>query len=112
MKGATAEPWLRTTRPPNTTINSSSGNSQNFLRARRKSQNSRRNSMAGPSEQMLHAVGRRPRRIAYDPSRLTRLSKLEPQWVASSHAHDQSGRNYTKNENETHNDGTHDTMQH
>lgn len=40
MKGAIAEPWVRTTRPPNTAIITRIGSSQNFFRTFRKRQSS------------------------------------------------------------------------
>src|SRR5262249_14821458 len=41
MKGATAEPWVSTTRAPNSTSTSTMGPSHHFLRTRKKSQSSR-----------------------------------------------------------------------
>ena len=38
MKGATAEIWLKITKPPNSSITSTMGSSQNFLRWRSKAQ--------------------------------------------------------------------------
>ena len=40
MKGATAVPWVNTTRPPNSATTTSKGSNQNFLRTRKKRQNS------------------------------------------------------------------------
>lgn len=40
MNGATAEPWLKMTKPPNITIIRTMGNNQNFLRTLRNNQSS------------------------------------------------------------------------
>ncbi len=40
MNGATAEPWLSITNPPNTAIMTNTGNNQNFLRTLMKAQSS------------------------------------------------------------------------
>src|SRR3546814_10513698 len=66
MNGATADPWVSTTRPPNSTITSSIGSSQNFLRIRRNRHSSARKDI-GVSELIGHgragvglAVARNP----------------------------------------------------
>ena len=45
MNGATADPWLRMTNPPNTAIMTNNGNNQNFLRTLIKAQSSIRKSI-------------------------------------------------------------------
>src|SRR3954466_2855427 len=93
MKGATAEPLVRITRPPNTTIITRIGSSQNFLRARMKRQSSARKSIQRPSklqrrlELIPHALRRRPRRIADDPVAVTVRLTPEPQEFVARYAH-------------------------
>src|SRR5271165_4395171 len=50
MKGASAEPLLRTTSPPKTAIMKITGNSQYFLRVRRNAHSSCRNAIATSSD--------------------------------------------------------------
>src|SRR5262245_21202603 len=47
MNGATAEPWVRTTRPPNSTSTTTMGRSQNFFRSRMNIHSSTANSLMG-----------------------------------------------------------------
>ncbi len=47
MKGATADPWVNTSNPPNSAIETMIGNSHNFLRTRRNNQNSLMNDNMG-----------------------------------------------------------------
>jgi hypothetical protein len=49
MKGATAVPLVRTTRPPNNPNTMTTGSSQNFLLLRMYSQNSDKNSIPFPT---------------------------------------------------------------
>src|SRR5215469_8186852 len=110
MKGATAEPWLNTTRPPNMAITIKRGSSQNFFRTRRKCQSSCRNSMSTPSEQMLHAVGVRPRRRTSDPVRLTGLASTDSQGIAPTHSHDQGGRKNSEEEDQAEQNRRHNVV--
>src|SRR4051812_8483909 len=57
MKGAMAEPWASTIRPPNRTSMTSIGRSQNFFRTLRKFQNSVRKAMAVPLKLVLEGGG-------------------------------------------------------
>src|SRR5262245_631921 len=111
MKGATAEPWVSTTRAPNTAITSRSGSSQYFLRAPMNSQSSCRNSIAAASKQMLHAVGRRSRRRTHDPVALTTPARIDAQRIFSAQAHDQRRRKHAEQENGPHHDRRHDMVQ-
>src|SRR3979490_2669073 len=111
MNGATAEPWVSTTKPPNIAITSKRGSSHNFLRTRRKCQSSCKNSISTPSEQVLHAVRGGSRRCANDPIRLTWLARVGPQRIASARPHDQGSRKNAEEENEAHDDRSHDMVQ-
>src|SRR3954462_11132112 len=91
MKGATAEPLVRITRPPNTTIITRIGNSQNFLRTRMKRQSSARKSIQRPSELIAHAFRRRTGRIADDPVAVPFRLAFEPQEFLAGYAHNQAG---------------------
>src|SRR3546814_11465567 len=66
MNGATAEPWVSTTRPPNSTITSSIGSSQNFLRIRRNRHSSARKDI-GVSELIGHGRAGVGLGVARDP---------------------------------------------
>src|SRR4051812_4663824 len=91
MKGATADPLVRITSPPNTTIITRTGSNQNFLRTRMKRQSSARKSIQRPSELIAHAFPRRPRRIADDPVAVAFRLALEPQEFLAGYAHNQAG---------------------
>src|SRR5262249_44666043 len=111
MKGATADPWVNTTSPPNIAITSKSGSSQNFLRTRRKCQSSCKNSITHPSEQTLHGVRRRTRGRTHHPSRSPPPRSLDPQRIAMPHPHDQGSRNNAEAENEPHHERSYHVME-
>jgi hypothetical protein len=67
MKGATAEPLLKTITPPKIAIMMNTGSSQNFFRTLRNAQNSRRKLIIDASELVLECFRRRARRRAEDP---------------------------------------------
>src|SRR5215831_10854532 len=68
MNGATAEPLVSTTRPPNTAIMMRTVKSQNFLRTRIKRHSSVRKFIAALSLELVpHGVGCRAGRAAFDP---------------------------------------------
>src|SRR5438309_178962 len=90
MNGATAEPLVRMIKPPNTTIITRMGSSQNFLRTRMKRQSSARKSIQRPSKLIAHALGRRTGRIANDPIAVPLRLALEPQEFLAGYAHNQA----------------------
>src|SRR5262245_21165936 len=104
MKGATAEPWVSTTKAPNTAITSRSGSSQYFLRAPINSHNSCRNSIAMSSKQVLSAVGGGTGGRAHHPVAVAPPLRIDPQGVLSAHPHDQRGRQHAEHENGPHHD--------
>src|ERR1700730_4979442 len=67
MNGATTEPLVNTINPPKRAMTMKTGNSQNFLRTRRKPQNSRRNPTISTSELVPERLRGGARRIAHDP---------------------------------------------
>jgi hypothetical protein len=88
MNGATAEPLLSTTRPPNTTIINRTGSSQNFLRTRIKRHNSSRKSNTKfPSELIFHRLGLRSRGLPSDPVAAAFGLSLEPEQVFPKRPH-------------------------
>src|ERR1700726_478028 len=74
MNGATAVPLLKTKSPPNSVIITMTGSTQNFLRARIKAHNSRRNDIVSPRKTFsrpptgAQSVGRLAHSIGPDAS--------------------------------------------
>src|SRR5258708_9961554 len=91
MNGANTVPLVSTTRPPNTTIMTRTGSSQNFLRTRMKRQSSARKSIQRPSKLIAHALRRRTGWIADDPVAVPFRLALEPQEFLAGYAHNQAG---------------------
>src|SRR6201999_1804619 len=90
MNGANTVPLVRITRPPNTTIMTRIGSSQNFLRTRIKRQSSARKSIQIPLKLVAHALGRRTRRIADDPVAVAFRLALESQKFLARYAQNQA----------------------
>src|ERR1700755_774496 len=111
MKGATAEPLVRITRPPNTTIITRIGSSQNFLRTRMKRQSSASKSIQFPSKLIAHALRRRPPRIAHDPVTIAIRLAPEPQEFRAGYAQNQADWPDRQVENQPHDDRVDDVVQ-
>src|SRR5262249_46092027 len=111
MKGATAEPLVRTMSPPKIAMTKKTGSSQNFFRTRRKSQNSRKKLIIDPSELVLERFGRRPRRLADDPIALRRRLKLSPHPILAGKPHYEPDRSDTKVEYDPQEEGTDDVVE-
>jgi hypothetical protein len=67
MKGAIAEPFVSTNKPPKIAIMIKTGSSQNFLRTRKNIQNSRRKDSIDPPLELALHVECRGSRITADP---------------------------------------------
>src|SRR5258708_10453388 len=102
MNGATTEPLVSTTSPPNTTIMIRTGNSQNFFLTRINRQSSATKSMSCPLELISHRLRRWTRRLPHDPVAVGARLPFEPQQVLPHHAHDQTGRQNRAVENQRH----------
>src|SRR5436190_7691919 len=111
MNGATAEPWVSTSSPPNATIMMRIGSSQNFLRARMKRQSSARKSIAFPLELILHGFGGGPRWAPVDPVAVRVGLPLEPQRVLSQDPPDEADGQHRAEEHQSHHDRIHYPMQ-
>src|SRR5580693_6425805 len=85
MKGATAEPFASTSRPPNSAMTRKTGSSQYFLRTRKNSQNSLRNEIIGCSELLLHGAERGFGGVAGDPVGVGSAIRLQPKGVFAEH---------------------------
>src|SRR5580658_6881146 len=85
MKGATAEPFASTSRPPNIAITTKTGSSQYFLRTRRNNQNSFRNETIGYSELLLHGAECGCGRVTRDPVGLGGAIRLQPKGIVAEH---------------------------
>src|SRR4051812_32530852 len=105
MKGATAEPLVNTTSPPNTTIMIMIGSSQNFLRTRMKRQSSARKSITSLSELVLHCLRRRSRRLPRQPIAVATRLTPQAQQVPPHSPHDETGRQHRSVEHQTHDNG-------
>src|SRR6516162_4921893 len=90
MKGATAEPVVRTISSPKIAMMMNTGNSQNFFRALRKAQNSRRKLIIGVSELVLECLGRGARRCAGDPIALRRRFEFASHWILANQPHQEA----------------------
>ena len=78
MNGATAELWANSISPPKSAMTRKTGNSQNFLRTRRKAQNSRRKPSIRSSELVPECFGCGAGRFAHDPVALRRWLEFPP----------------------------------
>src|SRR5262245_7989378 len=87
MKGATAEPLVRTISPPKMAIMMNTGSSQNFFRALRNAQNSLRKLTIHASELVLECFRRRAGRRADDPIALRRRLEFAPHWILAGQPH-------------------------
>src|ERR1700683_2519812 len=83
MKGATAEPFAKISRPPNSAMTIKTGSSQNFLRTRRNSQNSLRNESIEYSELLLHGALCGFRSVTGDPVAVSGAIRLQPQRIVA-----------------------------
>src|SRR2546430_17595526 len=83
MKGATAEPLVRTISPPKMAMMMNTRSSQNFFRALRNAQNSLRKLTIDASELVLECFRRRAGRRADDPIALRRRLAFSPHWILS-----------------------------
>src|SRR3954452_6280583 len=132
MNGAIAEPLVRTTSPPNTTIMIRIGISQNFFRTRMKRHSSVRKSISfsqpslferdplpkrAPacsgsrfSELVFHRLGRRTGRLPYDPVAFGVRLPFEPQQILAHRARDETGRQYRAVKQQRHHDGVDHAM--
>src|SRR5438132_1318457 len=87
MKGATAEPLVRTISPPKMAIIMNTGSNQNFFRTPRNAQNSRRKLIIDVSELVLECLRRRAGRCADDPIALRCRLEFPPHWILASQPH-------------------------
>src|SRR5262245_53934648 len=94
MKGAIAEPWVNTIKPPKITIMVRIGSSQYFFRTLRNRQNSARNDNIAPSELIPHRFRRRPARLPLDPIASRGGIAAQSQRVATEATQDEPGRNH------------------
>src|SRR6516164_3524825 len=90
MKGATAEPLVKTISPPKTAIMMNTGSSQNFFRTLRNAQNSRIKLIMDTSELVLECFGRRARRCASDPIALRRRFEFASHWILANQPHQEA----------------------
>src|ERR1700682_6451352 len=104
MKGATTEPLVSTTRPPNTTIMMRIGVSQNFFLTRMNRQSSATKSIFYPLELISHRFRRGTGRLSHDPVAVCTRLAFEPQQVLPHHAHDKTGRQNRAVEKQRHHD--------
>src|SRR5260370_946730 len=102
MNGATTEPLVSTTSPPNTTIMIRIGNSQNFFLTRMNRQSSATKSISCPLELISHRLWRGTRRLSHDPVAVRARLPFEPQRVLPHHAHEQTGGQNRAVENQRH----------
>ena len=91
MKGATALPWTRISKPPKSTIIRMIGNSQNFFRARKNAHISMTNDIYYTSELIFHCIGCRARRCSINPVRFLIFFEAESQDIFPCKAHYQTG---------------------
>src|SRR5258708_38268500 len=88
MKGAMALPWVITINAPRSTIMTRIGNSQYFLRTRRKLPSSLMNEVALMGlELVLEGFGRRTPGLARDPLPLRLAVEAQPQAVLAQETH-------------------------
>src|SRR5215831_14268834 len=106
MKGATAEPLVRTINPPKIVMTIKTGRSQNFFRTRRKAQNSRRKLTITASELVLECFRRGSRRGADDPVALRCWFEFKPQRILASEPHQEADGDDAKVEQEAKQKGT------
>src|SRR5262245_16872174 len=90
MKGATAEPFVRTINPPKMAIMMNTGSNQNFFLTLRKAQNSLRKLVIDASELVLECFRRRARRRADDPIAHRRRFEFASQWILASQPHQEA----------------------
>src|SRR5713226_6481113 len=102
MKGATALPFARARRPPNTASMRMMGRSQYFLRIRTKLHSSATKSIIAASELPGHRVRRRAWRMAIDPIGGGGAIKPKPQRILTEQAADQTDGGYGGIENQAH----------
>src|SRR5258708_591997 len=112
MKGAMALPWVITINAPRSTIMTRIGNSQYFLRTRRKLHSSLMNEVALMGlELVLEGFGRRTRGLARDPVALRLAVEAQPQGVLAEEAHDEPRGGHHDVEEDGERDGARDSMQ-
>src|SRR6266851_4931424 len=111
MNGATAEPLVRTINPPKTAMTMNTGRSQNFLRTRRKAQNSRRKLTIDASELVLECFGSRAGRLANDPIAVRRRIECSPHRVLAGEPHEEADRGNADIEQDPEEDRADDEMQ-
>src|ERR1700730_5428588 len=92
MTGATALPFARTMRAPNTASMRMTGSSQYFLRTRIKRHSSRMKSIMACSELPEHRVRRGARRMALDPVGDGIAVKPKPKWILAEQAAHEADR--------------------
>src|SRR6516225_7231857 len=90
MKGATAEPLVRTISPPNIAMMINTGSNQNFFRTLRNAKNSRRKLIINASELVFERFRRRARRRADDPIALRRRLEFASHWILASQPHQEA----------------------
>src|ERR1700691_5561774 len=112
MKGATAEPFASTSRPPNIAITRKTGSSQYFLRTRKNIQNSFRNETIGYSELLLHGAERGCGRVTGDPVGLGSTIRLQPKGIVTEHPLQQADRDNDAIEQQRQHDRAYDGMKH
>src|SRR5262249_20276327 len=90
MKGATAEPLVRTISPPKMAMMMNTGSSQNFFRTPRNAQNSRRKLIIDASKLVLECFWRRARRCADNPIALGCRLEFTSHWVFTTQPHQEA----------------------
>src|SRR4051812_23536725 len=106
MKGATAEPLVRTTKPPKITAITTMGSSQNLRRTFMKVQSSLMNSPMTASELVMECARPRTGRSPDDPIARSRGIKAEIEWPFATCAHDKSGWGHHRIEQQSHDQRT------
>src|SRR6185369_11714446 len=109
MNGAMAEPFVRTTKPPNTAIMMTIGTSQYFLRALRKAQSSRIRDMPA-SELVLEGFCERTWRFAQFPVSPGGRVKAKVQGPLADQPHPQPDRREDRVEHEPEHHRCNDVM--
>jgi len=101
MKGATAEPWLRTIKPPMETSTTSIGSIQNFLRTRLTGLPACTNTL----ELVFHRTHRVFILVSFQPVGLGIGLQFLSQKILAQQAHDQAGWSNRDKKDESDDDG-------
>src|ERR1041385_3932827 len=112
MNGATAEPLVSTTRPPNRTIIKKIGSSQYFLRTSTKRQSTARKSIVRPLELILHRLGSGTRRLPDDPIAVAFGLTFQAEQVPAHRPHHKPRRQHRDKEQQPHTKGSDIVVEH